>query len=194
MKSVIGLWLGVFLLAGSACGQQTAKSEAATAPKTKLEAFEHQTGSVIIRGFTTVGVVKGEYGGTASVEAREFTNATTEKHEFGIVIEVKEAGRLEREDRSYVDYDEIDSLLRGIDYVVKIDSSATKLADFQADYHTKGDLTVTTFSSGSEVKAAITSGRIGGVDVIVPLARLQEFRSLVAAAKSKLDELRKPTS
>jgi hypothetical protein len=184
-----------FLLVGHASAQQASKGEiAAATPKTKLEAFERQTGTVIIRGFTTVGSVRGIYGGTASVEAREFTNATTGKQEFGIVVEVKEAGRLEREDRSYIDYDEIESLLRGIDYVVKIDSSATKLADFQADYHTKGDLTITTFSSGSDVKAAITSGRIGSVDVIITTADLQQFRNLVAAARTKLDELRKPAS
>lgn len=185
----------MMLLANFACAQEAKVDATATAPKTKLEAFEHQTGSVIIRGFTTVGSVHGVYGGTASVEAREFTNATTGKREFGIVVEVKEAGRLERESRSYVDFDEVEPLLHGIDYVLKVERSVTKLADFQADYHTKGDLTITTFSSGEGgVNAAITAGRIGSVDVIVTKGDLQQFRDLVAAAKAKLDELRKPAT
>jgi hypothetical protein len=111
-----------------------------------------------------------------------------------MVVEVKESSRLEREGHSYVDYDEIEPLLRGIDYVLKVDSSATKLADFQADYHTKGDLTITTFSSGGAVKAAITSGRIGSVDLILNTSDLQTFRNLVATAKTQLDALRQPNT
>jgi hypothetical protein len=182
------------LLAGHiAYGQQNSSPDRATAaPKTKLEAFERQTGSVIIRGFTALGSVMGTYGGRASVEAREFANATTGKREYGIVVEVKEAGRLERADRAYIDYEEIEPLLHGIEYVLKVDNSATKLANFQADYHTKGDLTISTFSSGSGIKAAVTVGRIGTVDVIISTADLQAFRDLVAAAKTKLDGLRSP--
>lgn len=182
-------------LAATASAQQAARPEApASTPKTKLEAFEHQTGTVIIRGFTSVGAVIGLYGGSASVNAQQFTNATTGKRELGIVVEVKEAGRLERQGRSYIDYDEIEPLLHGIDYVAKVDSTSTKLADFQADYETRGDLTVSTFSTKSGVKAAIGSGRIGSVDLIISAADLQQFRGLVASAKATLDELRKPGS
>ena len=187
--------LTVLLTATVAVGQQSSAADASAAkPKTKLEAFERQTGSVIIRGFSTIGTIIGIHGGSASVEAREFVNPSIGKREYGIVVEVKEGGRLEREDRSYVDYDEIEPLLHGIDYVLKVDASTTKLSDFQADYHTKGDLTITTFSSASDVKAAITSGRIGGADVIITVDDLQKFRKLVATAKARLDDLRKSAS
>lgn len=195
MRRIVTMLGSMLLFASIACGQPASKPDAAApAPKTKLEAFERQTGTVIILGFTTLGSIDGLYGGSASVEAREFTNATTRAHEFGVVVEVKEAGRLEREDRSYIDYEEIESLLHGIDYVMKIDSSATKLSNFQADYHTKGDLTITTFSTSGGVKAAVGSGRTGSVNVILETTHLQQFRDLVAAAKAKLDELRKSTS
>jgi hypothetical protein len=179
----------LFLLAVPLAAQPT-PAVAAPPPATKLEAFEKQTGSVVVRGFTSIGSVRGTYDGTVSVEAREFLNATTTKREYGIVIETKESGRLERENRSFVDYDEIDSLLKGIDYITKIDASASKLGDFQADYRTKGELEVSTFSSQGGIMAAVTSGRIGSVMVIMGLSELAKFRTLIADAKAKIDTVR----
>src|ERR1044072_3106906 len=91
---------------------QQPKAESA-GPRTKLEAFGRQSGTVIIRGFTHVGRIVSSYGGFISVESREFTDATTGKKEYGIIVEVTEGDRLAREERSYVDYDEIDGLLKG---------------------------------------------------------------------------------
>lgn len=190
MRKVIAVCV---FLASSGCGRanaQATKSEAVPAPKTKIEAFQAKTGSVIIGGFSAIGGVAGDYGSRVDVEAREFTDASTGKKEYGIVIEVKEEGRFERQGRAFVDYDEIDSLLKGIDYIAKIDSTTTKLADFQADYRTKGDLEVSTYSHSGEVKAAVSVGRIGGAQAFLTLGGLQQLRNAVALAKGELDRLR----
>jgi hypothetical protein len=157
-------------------------------PKTKLEAFDATTGSVIVHGFTSIGSLNGQLGGSLAVESKEFTNAATAKKEYGITVQVKETGRLDRENTSYVDYDEIDSLLKGIDYIGKVDSSSTKFQNFQADYHTKGDLTVATFSTGARgTMVAVTSGRIGATSVYLKFTDLQAFRELIAKAKAAID-------
>lgn len=161
------------------------------APKTKLEAFEAQSGAVIIRGFSKIGELRGVYGGAVTVESKEFMNANTAQREFGITLEVKETSRLERENTSYVDYDEIPSLLKGIDYIAKVDKSVTKLDNFQADYKTKGDLRISTFSSGSgEVMVAVKSGTIGGTTVYLKVSDLGKLRELIASAKGRLDAIK----
>src|ERR1043165_3776858 len=101
-------------------------TDVAPKPNTKVEAFAAQVGSVIIKGYTKLGVARGDYG-SVEVQAMEFANANSGKKEYGVLLQVNEAGRLEREHRSYIDYDEIASLLNGIDYVAKTDKSATKL-------------------------------------------------------------------
>lgn len=159
-------------------------------PKTKLESFVAQDGVVIVRGFSTVGEVKANYGGLLTVESKEFTNVTSGKKEYGITIEVKETGRLERKNTSYIDYDEIDSLVKGIDYISKVDKSATKLDDMQADYKTRGDLVVSTFSSRNGISAAIGSGTIGRTNAYFELPELAKLRALVVDAKAKLDAIR----
>jgi hypothetical protein len=82
-------------------------------PKTKLEGFVAQDGVVVIRGFSKVGEIRGQFGSSVAVESKEFTNAASGKREHGLTVQVKEAGRLERDHTSYVDFDEIPSLLKG---------------------------------------------------------------------------------
>jgi hypothetical protein len=169
--------------------QQAAEPEK---PKTKLEAFVAQDGVVVIRGFSKIGEVAGKFGSSVIVESKEFTNAGSGKREHGITVQVKEAGRLERDHTSYVDFDEIPSLLKGLDYISKVDRSSTTLDQFQADYRTKGDLVVSTFndSSGTKVSVAVSSGAIGRTTAYFALADLERIRALVQTAYASLEKLR----
>ncbi len=160
-------------------------------PKTKIEAFDAQQGTVVIRGFSNIGELKGVYGGVVSVESRELTHAATGRKEFGIAIDVKETSGLERQSWSFIDYDEIDPLVNGIDYISKIDASVTRLDNFQADYRTKGDLLISTFSSSSgENLCSIESGQIGSPSIFLNVADLARFRRLIISAKTKLDSIK----
>jgi len=177
------------LLAQSTPAQDT--KPAAKETKTKLEAFEAQAGAVLIKGITEVGSVKGM--GSVAVDCREFADAATGRKEYGISIEVTGSGSFERKDTAFIDYEEIDSLLKGIDYISKIDKSVTPLTTFEAVYRTKGDLQVTTFTTAanSKVQAAVQSGRFSSASAFLSLDQLAKFRGLVADAKAKLDSIKK---
>ena len=161
-------------------------------PKTQLEAFEVQTGSVLIKGFGEVGSIGG-MSSSIVVECREFTDASTARKVHGITIEVKEGGRVERRDTAFVDYDEIDSLLKGIDYISKLDKSVTTLPNFEAVYKTKGDLRIFTFSSSNsgKIQAAVQAARFGSGSAFISLDQLAKLRTLIADAKAKLDAIKK---
>lgn len=158
-------------------------------PNTKLETFQARSGVVVIKGFTRVGRLRG-IGGSVEVLSMQFTDAQTARKEQGIVIEVSESGRLERSDRSFIDYDEIDSLLKGIEYVGKIDKSVTPMTNFEAKYATKGDFSIIVFNDSEGIQVAITSGRIGRVSVYLKLANLEEFKALLTTAKGQLDAVK----
>lgn len=196
MKHLIACAALALLLSSTCFGQSQPAVAARGAqpeptPATKLETFQAKTGAVIIKGYTEMGSLRGT-GGTVSVIAMEFTDAQTGRKEQGVVIEVKESGRLERESRSYIDYDEIDSLLKGIDYISKIEPAVSKLANFEAAYRTRGDFSVTTFSDATSggISVAVTSGRIGRTSMYIKLAELPAFRNLITEAKAKLDAAR----
>src|SRR5207249_1034942 len=103
----------LFLLSASAIHAQQKPTE----PRTKLETFQAKTGAVLIKNFSEIGSVYP--GGVVYVTSYEFVDAQTGTKEYGIGIKVEEVGSLGRNDRAYVDYDEIDSLLAGIDYIMK---------------------------------------------------------------------------
>jgi hypothetical protein len=186
--SLIFIALGMLFCSGRAAGQEADPLE--LEPKTKLEAFEARTGLVIIRGYSRVGTASGLEGGSVEVETREFRDSDGAK-EYGIAVEVREAGTPERRRTALVDYDEIDPLLRGLDYLGKIDNSATSQNRFEAEYRTRGDLSVSAFSTrGGAVTLAVTSGRFRHVTSLFRLEDLKAIRGLVIEAKSQLDAIR----
>ncbi len=177
------LMAAALLCAAPSFGQDQAQSKT---PATKLETFQARTGIVLIRGYSTVGRMTG-IGGQVVVDAREFRdgNNPNAPRATGISITVKETGRLERENTSFVDADEIDSLVKGIEYISKATKEVTKLDQFEVDYRTKGDLRITVFNSNrGEVSAAVTSGTIGRTNAYIKLAELEKLRDLILLAKS----------
>ena len=185
MNHTIGSLVAI-LCVGSAFAQDQAEQR--KAPATKLEAFQSRTGVVLIRGYSTVGTLRA-LGGEVTVDAREFRDGSNPNspRATGISITVREAGRLERENTSYIDLDEIDSLLKGIEYISKVNKDVTKLALFEVDYRTKGDLRITVFNNAKgDVSASVSSGTFGRTNAFINLANLEKLRELIATAKSKL--------
>jgi hypothetical protein len=163
------------------------EQEAQVEPATKLEAFQSRTGAVIVRGYSTVGTIRG-LGGNVTVDARDFRDARNPTRRVtGISVSIKQTSRLERENTSFIDSDEIDGLLQGIEYIAKASREVTKLENFEAEYRTKGDFRVIVFNdSRGQLSVAVTSGRVGRISAYLKLSDLAEFRKLIVAAKSKL--------
>jgi len=167
-----------------AIAQQLAQSE--SSPKTKIEAFQVQTGTVVIKGYSEIGRVSAM--GSVEVSAMEFTDASTNKKQTGVLIEIKESGRLENKDRSFIDYDEVDALLKGLDYISKATADVTKLGQFEATYKTKGNFSATTYNNSSgKIAAAVKSGYIRPATAFLSLEQLNNLRDLIVQAKQKLD-------
>tara|TARA_R110002167_G_scaffold221504_1_gene426263 strand:+ start:133 stop:693 length:561 start_codon:yes stop_codon:yes gene_type:complete len=157
-------------------------------PSTELESFAAQTGAVIIRGYTELGKVTGL--GTVEVDCREFLNAQSGEQTHGMLIKVTESGRYDRNDSSFIDYDEIESLLSGIDYIAKIDASVTKLKNFEATYTTRGNFAVTVFNdSKGKLGIAVSSGRIGRATAYLNFEQLTQVRTLIVSAKDRIEEI-----
>lgn len=158
---------------------------------TNLQRFSVKSGAVLIRGFQEVGSVRGELETAIIAEAREITDASDGTRTDGMSLEVKSNAAYDKAATSYIDYDEIESLIRGLDYVAKVDKSATKLANVQADYTTRGDFRISSFSTGEgKMGLAVHSGAIGGTTAYLSLAQAGELRALIQKAKSTVEAAR----
>jgi hypothetical protein len=160
-------------------------------PLTNLEELDTKTGAVIVKNYTVIGTVSG-FGGSATITAYEFVDTQSGRKEYGVGVELEESERSERAaiERLYVDYDELDSLIKSTDYIIKIEKSAT-MENFEAQYKTRAELTVTTFNRATgALRAAISSGMLGRVRIGMTLGNLVDFRKLLIDAKTALDKIK----
>ena len=181
-------FLTLLTLCVSMCSFCQDQGDRQKTPATKLEAFQARTGVVLIRGFSIIGTISSRFG-ELTVDAREFRDGSNPNspRTTGVSITVKESGQLERESTSYIDNDEVGSLIKGIEYITHITKDATKLDLFEADYPTKGDLRVTVFNNDKgEVSAAVSRGQIGRTTAYLKFSDLDKLRELILLAKSKI--------
>jgi hypothetical protein len=157
-------------------------------PRTKLEALEDRHSTVVIKGFTRITTVEVRGIRIDAVEMRELGNVARAK---GIVVVLREGGERPNENRAFIDYEEIDSLLNAIDAVARVDETVTKLASFEAKYKTLGDLEIGVFRQTSRGTAVVmTTGICDLATATLTLDELAKVRAMIAEAKARLDEIR----
>lgn len=178
------------LLAGVCAAQGQQPSPEPEEFLTRLEATLEKTGAVIVKGSTGLGSVSGVRG-TASVTSWEILDAGTGRREYGVGVTIRDDERPGVEERAYVDYDEIDPLIAGLNDILKLENSATKLARFEAQYRTRGELAVFRFNTQGGYGAAVSIGGRRGPRLVLRPSGLVEFRDLLESAKAVIDEARR---
>ena len=163
------------------------RAQDTNALKTHIGVFEAQTGTVIIKGFGQTGSMSAG-ADVISVRCKESTDVNTGHKAYGLAIEI--TGNNRPRERTYVDYDEIDSLLNGVNYLSKITCDVTPLPSFEASYTTKSGLRV----------VASSARRQGGIQtflqycdqprILLTSDQLAQFHGLVDQAKNSLDSIR----
>lgn len=157
-------------------------------PRTKLEALDDRHSTVIIKGFTRITTVELPGVRIDAVDMRDMGNVSRAK---GLVVSLREGGERPRENRAFIDYDEIDPLLNAIDAVSRVDETATKLAGFEARYRTQGDFEIGVFRQTRGGTAVVmTTGICDLATRHVSLDDLAKVRAMIVEAKTRLDEIR----
>jgi len=157
-------------------------------PRTKLEAIEDRHSTVILKGFTRITTLEVRGIRLDAVEMRELGNVARAK---GLVVALREGGERPEDNRAFVDYEEIDSLLNAIDVISRVDETATKLVGFEARFKTLGDLEISVFRQTRSGNAVIIStGICNRATTAMTLDDLAKVKAMIQEAKARLDELR----
>lgn len=157
-------------------------------PRTKLEAIEDRHSTVVIKGFTRITTIDMRGIRIDAIEMRELGNVARAK---GIVISLREGGERPKENRAFIDYEEIDPLLNAIDVVSRADETVTKLVGFEARYRTLGDLEIAVFKQTTRGNAVtMTTGICDFASQTLSLDELAKVRAMIQEAKQRLDEIR----
>ena len=159
-------------------------------PRTKLEAIESRYERVITKGFSQYAtfVVRGIEIRLDAIEMKDTADAT---RAIGLVIALREPDDNPRENRAFIDYQEIDRLIKGMESVAKVNEAITKLASFEARYRTLGDLEINVFrQTRSGTAASLSSGICDRVTALMTLDDLEKLRGHIMEAKARLDEIK----
>jgi hypothetical protein len=163
-------------------------------PRTKLEAVESRYEKILLKGFSSIANLNVR-GVLVRLDAVEMKDSASPLRAMGIVISVRSfpaENQPPRENRSYIDYEEIDSLLKAMESVARVNESVTKLASFEARYRTVGDFEVVVFRQGraSGAAASLSSGICDKVTALLTLDELETLRAHIVEAKARLDEIK----
>jgi len=147
-------------------------------PATKLEAFKPAAGSVTTMGYSDLGREN-----NIEVDVREMRDAKGLTAR-GLVVQVTQSEY--REERAFVDADEIPELIKGIDALLGVTTNPTSFENFEVRYSTKGDLQITAFNSSGKIKYAVETGRIAKAQVFADADAIKKLRAMFVAAQQKL--------
>jgi hypothetical protein len=155
-----------------------------------LEAIDSRYERVITKGFSQHATltVRGVEIRLDAIEMRDTSDAT---RAIGLVIALRELDENPRENRAFIDYQEVDRLLKGMESVARVNETITKLASFEARYRTLGDLEINVFrQTRSGTAASLSSGICDRVTALMTLDDLDKLRGHIIEAKARLDEIK----
>ena len=153
------------------------------APKTEIEVFELQTDTVIVKGLGQISSLNMD-SGAVFVRVKETSDIGTGRKLYGLTIGFAESNQ--PREKLVVDYDELESLLSGIDYLSKISYDVTPLPSFEAAYTTKSGLRIVAYSS--RWQGGIQTFLQFGDNPRIPLAsdQVAQFRDMISQARNAL--------
>ena len=159
-------------------------------PRTRLEEFEGRLETVLIRGSANIGSFNPRTG-IVHVDALEYRDASHGSRATGIAVRLND-GSHPVDNRSLIDYEQIDDVVKWIDQVAAVDSTVTKLQHFEARFRTRGDLEIAVFrqTNGGNIAARVTGGACELVTVQMSLEELSKLRWMIVQAKARLDEIK----
>lgn len=159
-------------------------------PRTRLEAIESRYERVITKGFSQYATLSVR-GVEVRLDAVEMKDNADSTRALGFVIALRELGDKPRENRSFIDYEEIDRLIKAMESVSRVNETMTKLAGFEARYRTLGDLEINVFrQTRSGTAASLSSGICDRVTGLLTLDDLDRLRGHLIEAKARLDEIK----
>jgi hypothetical protein len=144
-------------------------------PATKLEGFKPAAGAVVTLGYSELGSVSG-----VAVDVREMRESSGDTVR-GLLVNVTESQY--RNERSFVDADEIPELLRGLDALLEVKANPTKFKNFEVRYTTRGELELTAFNNAQgSIRYAVKAGRTLKAQRFLDADDMRKLRGMVQAA------------
>jgi hypothetical protein len=171
-------------LAAAVDGQTTTTFTVTNAPRTLYDAVNRTPDTLLIKGSSIIGTLNSQIGYPVEIRAERLTNPQTTNTLYAVSLRTTVA---EQTQIDYIDYDELDSLIRSVQYISQANSSITPMDNFEAVFRTRSGLSIAKVGRGNKVVIAMTSGCTNAPrNQMAPFVLDDLGRNLVSA-KAKID-------
>jgi len=163
-----------------------------TAPKTKVEQFFTKHGTLTLRASTEVfesDLDDTDFGQAfyeVKTEVVELINPTSKTRAYGLRFKLR--GRNDRESVSWLDEDELDSLIKGMEYLLNLKADVTKLNSVTGFYKTRDGMEIQAVKGEEEIFGI--KARTGGFLVFEAESGFKKFRDSISAAQAKIADIK----
>jgi len=147
---------------------------------TELEEFSSKTGVVTLVEYTS-GKKHSVLGGHFEVQKRKVGSVSRPGSVKGVQVKVK---RDRYTGSAFIDLEEIEGLIEGIEYILTVTKEVTDLENFEAKFSTVGGLNITVFNSSD---GSLSSSLQAGSYTVFP--EVSELSLLLEDLRSAKDTL-----
>lgn len=156
------------------------------APTTEIENFELQTDAVIVKGVDQIGFVTTD-AGTILVRCKESDNIASGQKQYAIAISIEN-----NQSRMVllVDYDELDALIHGLDFLGKVTYDVTTMPAFDATITTRSGFRAGAHSERRQGTIQLFFQFADSVRAPVTPDQFNQLQKLIVQAKTALDTAR----
>jgi hypothetical protein len=177
-----------FILAGMAANAQTAavsSVQITNAPRTQFEIFNFETDRLLIKGSSIIGTLNSQLDYPIEIRAERATDPATTNSVYAVSLRTRFSEHEVHSD--YIDYDELDTVIRAIQYIGAATATVTPLDNYETVIRTKCGLSIAKLGKANKVTISITPGYYNAARNQIASFDLDDLARYLTAAKAKID-------
>jgi hypothetical protein len=153
-------------------------------PRTLFESVNATTDTLMIKGFSTIGSLTEQISYPVEIRAERLSNPATSNNTYAVSVRTS-FGQDFRID--YIDYDELDAVIHGVQYISQANSTVTPLDNFETVIRCRCGLSIAKVGRGAKTTIAMTPGCTNCPRNEMAPYVLDTFGRTLTAAKAKID-------
>ncbi len=162
-------------------------AQTTNAPRTWFDAYKATLDTPLIRGMSGIGALSGQIGYPVDIRVERLNVRATTNTIYAVAVRTRLARNVLQVD--YIDYDELDGLIRGLHLISQAEHSVVPMDDFEVVYRVRSGLSVAKISNGNNVVIAIQCGDASSTRNQIAPYVLENLQTLLASAKAKIDTI-----
>jgi hypothetical protein len=163
------------------------QAQTTNTPRTWFDAYKSTLDTPLVRGTSAIGALSGQLGFPVDIRIERLNLRPTTNTTYAVALRTRLSRTATQVD--YIDYDELEGLIRGLRLIAQADHTIVPMDDFEVVYRVRSGLSVAKISNGNNMTIVIQCGDANSTRNQIAPTVLANFQVLLAAAKNKIETL-----